>query len=71
MEAKAADRVGTQTPRIFEQDGERFTLAFIVASNAEDPNVADYVADLDTLAVGEELCFGIGGGWGNPIRRVQ
>lgn len=72
MEANAmANQLGTLKARVFEQEGERFTLREFVDANREDLEVGDMVADLDTLAVGEELRFGIGGGWGEPIRRVE
>lgn len=39
---------------------EPWSLANFAESNAEDPDCADDLARLDTLAIGESLCLGGG-----------
>lgn len=57
---------------VVPDDGSKpFSIEEFRASNGDDPECESMVLDLAKLPVGGEIRFGIGGGWGEPIRRVR
>ena len=68
-----------QRRKVFVQDGGRFTLPDFYTVNTEsDPHdtyvledAKEMVEELDALEVGDSTKFGIGGGWGDPVKRIR